>query len=308
MTGAEPAVPIDAALVRRLIASQFPHWAELAVEPVALSGWDNRTFRLGERMAARLPSAGQYAAQVAKEQRWLPWLAPRLPLPIPAPVAKGAPGAGYPWSWSIYRWLAGENASTEAIADFDQFALALAAFLTALWRVDTTAGPPPGPHNFFRGGPLATYDDGTRAAIAALASTGGGMDAEPATAVWEAALASHWRGPPVWLHGDIAAGNLLIDAGRLCAVIDFGCCGVGDPACDLTIAWTLLPAPSRALFRAHLNVDAETWARARGWALWKALITMTAMTAQTATSETVAVARRVVEMVGAEHETVARAS
>lgn len=142
-------VVVDAALVRRLVDAQFPHWSELPIRPVANGGWDNRTFRLGEEMAARLPSAAGYAAQVEKEQRWLPRLAPNLPLAIPAPLAMGEPGEGYPWRWSVYRWIEGETASAANIADMPAFAIALAEFLAALQRIDAAGGPAPGRTTFF---------------------------------------------------------------------------------------------------------------------------------------------------------------
>jgi len=266
--------PIDASLVRRLVAAQFPQWAHLPIRPVEFGGWDNRTFQLGEQMTVRLPSAAAYARQVEKEQRWLPKLAPHLPLPIPVPLAMGQPGDGYPWHWSVYRWLDGEVATIEGIADLRQFALDLADFLVALYRVDATGGPAPGRHNFYRGGPLTVYDGETRQAIAALEGT---IDTDAATAVWEDALAATWRGSPVWVHGDVAAGNLLVETGRLSAVIDFGSSGVGDPACDLAIAWTLFSGESREMFRAAIPLDEATWARGRGWTLWKALITLAAL-------------------------------
>lgn len=262
---------IDAALVRRLVAEQFPRWADLAVRPVEFDGWDNRTFRLGDAMTVRLPSAAGYTPQVDKEHRWLPLLAPHLPLPIPVPLARGEPGQGYPFHWSVNRWLDGESANVAPIDDLVVFARAVAAFLAALECIDPTGGPPPGQHSFFRGGPLSTYDAETRQASDALR---GEIDGEAATAVWEAALAAIWHGPPVWFHGDVAAGNLLVADGRLSAVIDFGQLGVGDPACDLTIAWTLFSGDSREAFRTALPLDPATWTRARGWALWKALITL----------------------------------
>jgi len=266
--------PIDVPLVQRLIRAQFPSWAGLAVRPVEPQGWDNRTFRLGEAMAVRLPSASAYAAQVEKEQAWLPRLAAQLPLPIPAPLAKGEPGEGYPWRWSVLGWLDGRPALGARGVDLGRLALDLAGFLAALQRIDAADGPPAGPHSFWRGGPLSTYDAETTAAIAALA---GRIDTGGAAEVWKAALAADWSGPPTWFHGDVAAGNLLIDdTGRLSAVIDFGCCGVGDPACDLAIAWTLFDGESRAAFRAALPLGAGTWARGRGWTLWKALIVLAA--------------------------------
>jgi len=264
---------IDAALVRRLVAAQFPAWAGLPVEPVLPGGNDNRTFRLGEGLSVRLPSHERYAAQAAKEQRWLPVLAPWLPLPIPAPAALGRPGEGFPWPWSVNRWLEGETARRSRPADWVTFARDLAGFLTALQAVDAGEGPAAGPHSFWRGGPLSTYDRQTREAIATL---GDAIDGRTATAIWEAALAATWAGPPVWVHGDIAAGNLLVREGALSAVIDFGCCAVGDPACDLVIAWTLFEGAGPAAFRDAMAVDEATWARARGWALWKALILMAA--------------------------------
>jgi aminoglycoside phosphotransferase (APT) family kinase protein len=262
---------LDASLVRRLVAGQFPQWAELPVTPVELDGVDNCTFRLGDAMTVRLPSNEGYTLQVDKEQRWLPILAPQLPLPIPVPLARGVAGEGYPFGWSVYRWLDGENATIERIDDLSEFATTLADFLNTMRQIDPTDGPLPGPHNFFRGGPLATYDAETRRAIDTL---GGQIDGERATAVWDAAMGATWYGAPVWFHGDIAAGNLLVRNGRLAAVIDFGTSGVGDPSCDVVVAWTLLSGESREAFRAALSADAATWARGRGWAVWKALITL----------------------------------
>lgn len=261
--------PIDVGLVRRLVATQFPRWAHLPIRPVATQGWDNRTFHLGSDMSVRLPSAAPYALAVDKEHRWLPVLAPRLPLPIPVPVAKGTPGAGYLHAWSIYRWLSGEPASLANIADLTGFATAVAGFLAALREVDPTDGPAPGQHNWFRGGPLLTYDEETRRALDVLA---GQVPADLAMEIWEVALRASRDGRPGWFHGDIAHGNLLVRDGALACVIDFGTCGVGDPACDLAIAWTMFSGKSREAFRDGLSVDPGTWARGRGWALWKALI------------------------------------
>jgi aminoglycoside phosphotransferase (APT) family kinase protein len=260
---------ISTALVEQLISEQFPQWADLPVRPVEFGGWDNRTFHLGDDMNVRLPSAAHYALQVEKEQHWLPRLAPYLPLPIPAPLAIGRPGRGYPWHWSVYRWLPGETATHAPIADLGSFATTLGEFLTALQRIDARSGPPPGQHNFFRGGPLAVYDHETRRALEALE---GRIDVATARVVWELALGSAWNNAPVWFHGDVASGNLLVENGQLSAVIDFGTSGVGDPACDLSISWTMFDETSRAAFRDALPLDEETWARGRGWTLWKALI------------------------------------
>jgi aminoglycoside phosphotransferase (APT) family kinase protein len=287
---------INAALVSRLVTSQFPQWADRPITHVEVDGWDNTTFRLGEDMSVRLPSGDVYALQVEKEHKWLPILAAHLPLRIPEPLAKGVPALGYPRPWSVYRWLEGSSATVAAIGDLVGFAIDLAAFLAALYRIDPAGGPPPGKHNFFRGGPLTTYDSEAREAISILS---GEVDGHRATQVWEAALGAAWNGSPVWVHGDVSAANLLVVDGRLCAVIDFGSSGVGDPACDVTIAWTLLFGQSRRAFRDRLPVDEATWVRGRGWALWKALITLVHF--QKAKPDGAVAARRVVDDVLVEH-------
>ncbi|MER7006216.1 aminoglycoside phosphotransferase family protein [Dactylosporangium sp. NPDC000555] len=261
---------VDPSVVRRLIARQFPQWAHLPVRPVATNGWDNQTFHLGDRMSVRLPTAQEYALAVDKEHRWLPILAPRVPLPISKPLAMGEPGDGFAFHWSVYEWIDGDPAGIDTIGDLTEFADSLAAFLVALRRVDPAGGPEPGLHNWFRGGPLQIYDAQTRRAVEAL---DGRVPRETVSAVWQSALGAPWDRRPVWFHGDVALGNLLVRDGALAAVIDFGTCGVGDPACDLAIAWTLLSGTSREAFRARLDVDPMTWTRGRGWALWKALIT-----------------------------------
>jgi aminoglycoside phosphotransferase (APT) family kinase protein len=264
-------IEIDARLVKQLLRTQFPQWADLPVEPVEKGGWDNRTFRLGDSMSVRLPSALAYVAQVEKEHRWLPVLRRHLPLPIPAPVGLGGPGEGYPWPWSIYGWLEGEPAQLDHISDLSRFAADLAHFLVALRGIDARNGPAAGPHNFHRGGSLSIYDSETRRSIGTLASE---IDAAAVTEIWDAALETSWQGPPVWVHGDIAATNLLVKGGRLNAVIDFGCAGIGDPSCDLVIAWTLFDQAALGIFRAAVTLDPTTWKRARGWAIWKAMITL----------------------------------
>lgn len=262
----------DVALVRRLLAAQFPAWASLRVERVESSGTDNAIYRLGDEMAVRLPRIPSAVAQVEKEFRWLPRLAPPLPLPIPLPLAKGSPCERYPWDWSVSRWLGGENATIERLGDPHQAANDLANFVVALRRIDTAGGPLAGAHNFGRGAPLATRDAATRAAIDALRGT---IDTAAAIAAWEAALlAPVWDGPPAWVHGDLHSGNLLSADGRLSAVIDFGGLGIGDPACDLMVAWNLFSAGTRESFRATVAVDDATWARGRGWALSVGLIAL----------------------------------
>ena len=260
---------IDVSLVRRLVADQFPDWSELPINPVEIGGHDNRTFRLGNEMSVRLSSAKAYAAHVKTEQLWLAKLAPHLPLPIPIPLGMGQPAHGYDWPWSVNRWLLGDNASSEQIADLGQFAADLANFLNALHQINTKNAPTPGPDNFFRGGDLRVYDDETRNCIRELRNV---VDVAATTRVWNAALESRWPGPPVWIHGDMAVDNLLVTRGRLCAVIDFGQLAAGDPACDVTIAWTLFSGSNRKTFRSELCVDAATWHRGRGWGIWKALL------------------------------------
>ena len=270
-TGSVDKADITVEVVRCLVAEQFPAWADLAVTKVDLDGWDNATFRLGETMSVRLPSHEAYVPQIEKEHRWLPVLAPQLPLPIPQPLAKGAPSAVFPRPWSVYGWHPGSPANVSRIRDLETFAGELAGFLVALYAVDTAGGPAAGAHSFARGGPVSVSDDAVREAVEASAAV---VDADAVTATWEAALdAETVPAPSVWVHGDVTGANLLVDdAGALHAVIDFGCSAVGDPACDLTIAWTMFSGASRELFRAAIEVDEATWARARGWALWKAIL------------------------------------
>lgn len=260
---------ITADLVRRLVAEQFPRWAHLPVRPVDFDGWDNTTFRLGDELLARLPSHERYVPQVEKEQRWLPILRSGLPLPIPEPVTLGEPGCGFPRPWSVYRWLPGEPLRHDRPVDLVQLADDLASFQLALQRLDPAGGPLAGAHSFGRGGDLSVYDTEVRLAVEGLEDrrlAAGALDA------WERGLASAWSGSPVWVHGDVTGTNLLVRDGRLSAVIDFGCCAVGDPACDLAATWTLFAGDSRERFRRTMACDQETWARARGWALWKAII------------------------------------
>lgn len=266
-------LPIDGSLVRRLVAAQLPQWADLPIRPVRSAGSDNAMYRLGDDMVVRLPRrAGRSVDSLDKECEWLPKLAPNLPLAVPVPCAKGMPGEGYPCGWAVFRWLEGETATIERIADARQAATDLAGFLTALQRIDAAGAPAPGEHNFHRGVPLVTRDGAVRAAIAALR---GELDVEAVTAAWEAALeAPDWDRPPVWIHGDFADGNLLAAGGRFSGVIDWGGLAASDPACDLMAAWSFLPAEERELFRSTLGVDDATWARGRGWALSVALIAL----------------------------------
>ncbi len=263
-------VGITAALAARLVAEQFPQWAGLPVVPVESDGWDNRTFRLGDEMSVRLPSGPHYALQAEKEHRWLPVLAPSLPVSIPESLALGRPGDGFPWTWSVRRRLPGTTIASEPWSGSSGVARDLAGFLVALHAIDTDGGPRPGAHNFHRGGSLDVYDKESRAAIRRL---GRAIDTQRAVALWEMATTTTWGGPAVWVHGDLTPSNLLGADGRLSAVIDFGACAVGDPACDLAVAWTAFAGDSRDAFLRGVDVDDDTRARARGWALWKALVT-----------------------------------
>lgn len=297
--------PVTEELVRRLVSEQFPQWADLPVEPVAHGGWDNWTFHLGTDMVVRLPSASEYAQAVEKEHRWLPLLACELPLPIPVPVAKGSASPEYPHPWSIYEWLDGVTATAGRIGSQVEFAHDLAGFLLALQRIEADEGPRPGIHNWFRGGTLRTYDNDTQDALEELA---GHIDVELAREIWTNALDAPWDGVDRWFHGDVAEGNLLLKDGRLAAVIDFGTCGVGDPACDLAIAWTLLGTESRQTFRDQLSVDDDSWARGRGWALWKTLATCAHTSGNPEHAEDHARAKRILHEIFDEYAANRRAS
>ncbi|QGV79805.1 aminoglycoside phosphotransferase family protein [Streptomyces ficellus] len=262
---------IDDDLVRRLVAEQFPQWAGLPVERFPSGGTVNAVYRLGEDMVVRLPLTQGGAADVEMEREWLPRLADRLPTGVPEVLGAGGAGERFPWAWSVYRWLEGDHPEAGALSEPLRLAEDLAAFVAAMWSVDL-----PGAPAAYRGGPLASLDAGTRAAIERLRGIPDeGVDCDAALAVWEAALGTpDWDGPPVWLHADLMPGNLLLDAGRLASVIDFGCMGVGDPACDLFPAWNLLPPDAREAFRTRLGVDGATWARGRARTLSQALIAL----------------------------------
>jgi aminoglycoside phosphotransferase (APT) family kinase protein len=262
---------IDQALVRELLLEQFPQWGDLPVRPIEGGGKDHRNFRLGEELSVRLPSAPDFVPQVEKEQTWLPRLAPVLPLPIPTVQGIGRPSPHYPAPWSVYGWIPGETASTAEVADPVALAAELARFLVALRGADATGGPAPGLHSAFRGAPLEHLDDEMGWLFARVP----GRERALAEGIWRDALAAAYTGPPVWFHGDVSFHNLLVRGGELAAVIDFGCSGVGDPACDTVLVWTFLSGGARDAYRRELAVDDATWARGRGWALWKGLIMIT---------------------------------
>jgi len=258
-------VSTDVALVRRLVAAQFPDWASLPIEPVPSNGTDNALYRLGEDMVVRLPRIHWAVDGEERAREWLPRLAPLVSVDVPLLLAVGEPADGYQWSWSVYRWIEGAN---PRVGDFVDPALTsdLAQLVLSFHRIDLD-GPATG-----RGLPLETRDEETRAALAELE---GIIDTDAPTVAWEAALrVPRWSGRPMWIHGDLLPGNLVVRDGRLRGVIDFGCVGVGDPACDLIAAWGVLPAVARADFRDELGVDDDSWARGRGWALSIGLIAL----------------------------------
>lgn len=259
-------VSIDILLVRKLLQQQFPQWANLPFSPVLSDGTDNMIYRLGTDMCIRLPRIPSAAKQIETEQKWLPYLSPSLPLAIPDILGKGNPDANFPFHWFICRWIDGENAATSHITDLRQTAVDLAEFLKALQKIDPIGGPPSR-----RGLPLFSQDKDVRAALESLHGMipNTGLLSE----IWKECLqASLWDKEPVWIHGDLLPANLIIQNGKLTAIIDFGLMGIGDPACDLIAAWSLLTADTRDIFRATLNVDDATWIRGRGWALSIALI------------------------------------
>lgn len=263
--------PTDEDLVRSLIAAQFPQWAELVVKRWPSGGTVNAMYRLGDDMVVRLPLVQDGAKDVAREQEWLPRLALLLPTAIPEVLGAGTPTEDYPWPWSVYRWLAGNHPEAGALSKPVLLAKDLAEFVTAMRSITL-----PGAPRAHRGGPVALLDSSTRAAIEQLRGIPEeDVDCDAVAAVWEEALRAPVRDKPqVWLHADLMPGNLLVDGGRLSSVIDFGCMGVGDAACDLFPAWNLLPTDAREVFREALGVDDATWARGRGRTISQALIAL----------------------------------
>jgi aminoglycoside phosphotransferase (APT) family kinase protein len=257
---------IDIPLVRALLLDQHPDLAHLPLTPVG-DGWDNAVFRLGDDFAVRLPRRAATAASMEHEQRWLPELAPRLPLPVPTPIRIGRPGSGFPWAWSVVRWFPGTNAAAGAIRDPQVVAVALGHFLRALHQPAASDAP----RSPFRSIPL---DARTARLHAQLDQLGDAVNRERVLALWDRLVVTpRWSGPPMWIHGDLHPANLLVVDGQLAAVIDFGDIACGDPATDLSVMWMLLPPEHRlALFAATGRnrsnpSDEQMWRRARGWAL-----------------------------------------
>jgi aminoglycoside phosphotransferase (APT) family kinase protein len=247
---------IDVPLVRCLVEAQCPELASFPLVALA-EGWDNRLFRLGDTFMVRLPRRAAAAGLVANEHRWLPELASRLPLPVPAPVHLGRPGCGFPWLWSITRWLEGETALTAPPQDPAETALTLQEFLTALHQ----PAPFDAPLNPWRSVPLVARWPLMREHLGQVAGLVDGPAIE--RVIHRAAAAPLWPGRAVWIHGDLHPGNILVNAGRVSAVIDFGDLAAGDPATDWAAAW-MLPGTLDIMTR---GLDADTRLRARGWAL-----------------------------------------
>jgi aminoglycoside phosphotransferase (APT) family kinase protein len=255
---------LDARLVRRLVATQFPHLRGLQVRRVRSTGTVNAIFRLGDDLCARLPRARRWAASLETELEWLPRLVTGLPLAVPEPIATGRPGNGYPLPWAVYRWIEGETYAPERIVDERRAAADLADFVAQLRRIDPAGAPPAGRR------PLLQLDAATRAAIESAREA---VDTDAATAAWASSLeAPPWNGVPTWIHCDLIPPNLLVERGGLKAIIDFGAAGIGDPAQDVVPAWSVFGREGRQVFRGALRVDEPTWVRARGFALHQALL------------------------------------
>ncbi len=256
-------------LAQKLIAEQFPEYADLPITSVEKQGHDNRTYRLGNELLIRMPTADSYALKVPKEQELLPKLAPYLSIDIPTPIKIGVPSKHYPYPFSIYKWLDGVSINLLSLDEdlLNQLAFDLAKFLKELQGITNVAGPTPGQHNWWRGDHISVYDKGAREQISALSEI---IDFDKAINIWARACKTRWNNAPVWVHGDFAVGNMLIKAGKLSAIIDFGGIAVGDPACDLVIAWTFLKGKARDIFIQEMALDKDTWLRSKCWALWKA--------------------------------------
>jgi aminoglycoside phosphotransferase (APT) family kinase protein len=256
-------------LARKLITEQFSEYAHLPITSVEKQGHDNRTYRLGPDMLIRMPTAESYALKVPKEQSLLPKLVSHLTVSIPVPIKMGAASQGYPYPFSIYKWLEGTSINLLVLDNdcLEKLAFDLVRFLKELQSIDDVDGPTPGQHNWWRGDHVSVYDKGAREQISELSTV---INEGKAIDLWELACKTKWDKPPVWIHGDFAIGNMLLKNSKLSSIIDFGGVALGDPACDLVIAWTFLNGKARDIFVQEMDLDEDTWLRAKAWALWKA--------------------------------------
>lgn len=260
---------ITSSLVRSLVSEQFPQWSELPIRPVEVQGWDNRTFRLGDRMSVRLPSADGYVAGLVREERSLAILGSRLGIAIPRVVATGAPSAAFNRPWSVREWIEGRTLTAVEPRDRDNAISSVGDALRALQACDTLGGPWAGSASAYRGCHVSAVGEDVQSRLALVV----GPHAEGCRALWDAAVATVWTAPPMWVHGDVAPGNMLLDgSGRLVALIDFGQTCIGDPACDLAFAWLSCSSYERDLLRDRLELPDDAWLRGAAWALWKTLI------------------------------------
>lgn len=258
---------IDEALVTNLLKQQCPELTTFSLANIRHYGTDNSIFRIGDEYAIRLPRVEYAAEQIEREIAWLPKFAPHLPFTIPTPVKIGKPSKTFPYPWYVYSWIEGVDAYNAAPSDLNQLAQNLAGFIKSLWTLDTNNAP-----TARRGLPLNTQDKAVREALSNLTDM---VNIDTITGIWQECLeVPDWNKPPVWLHADLLPSNLLLQNDKLHAIIDFGLTGVGDPACDLIPTWCLFDANSRNIFKESLDIDENTWARGKGWALSIALIIM----------------------------------
>lgn len=271
---------ININIAQRLIYEQFPEYKNLIIKEVEEQGHDNRTYRLGNDLLIRLPTDSHYALKVPKEQELLPQLGKYLSINIPTPVKMGKPSKSFPYPFSIYKWLDGKSINLLNLNTQELCVLAydLAQFLKELQKINLVSGPKPGQHNWWRGDHISIYSKNAESQIKMLSDF---IDTSKALNLLKEACATKWEKDPVWIHGDFAIGNMLAQNNKLAGIIDFGGMAIGDPACDLVIAWTYLSDDARILFINEMDMDDQTWLRSKAWALWKATFELCQITSKT---------------------------
>ncbi len=262
---------ISIELVKELIDSQFPEYSQYELTEVDFQGVDNRTFRIGNKYLARLPSAKCYEGQVLKEQKFLPLLKIHLSYNIPTFVKIGKPSKNYPFNWSIYEWIEGKSLNLvdqeiQTPVFKKDLAIELANFLNELHKIPIESGVNSGKHNFYRGSHPRVYEKNFFEDLEELKHI---FNIEKLKKIWQENIKPSYKETPVWVHGDIAIGNLLIQKSKLHAILDFGCMAIGDPACDLVIYWNYFDFQSAKIFKSTLNLSEDVWQRAKCWHLWK---------------------------------------